>query len=348
MRLLAGVILVLLCAGLAGCDRPHSMTASSPPSSASGTSSRKVAGEQLGIDIDFYWNAGTDVALIAQQDVAYTKALGANAISISFPFVTNLRGSYVSTYSRTPSLADLSVVIKVAESAGLAVTIRPLIDEKSLGEIRVHWRPQNVDAWFAAYQRFLLPYASLAQRDHVTAFCVGTELSKVATVPEWNKLDAALHAVYDGELVYSNNWNDPARPFGVGDVVEMVDAYPPFPLRDNATETALAAAWERWAKSLPKETILSEVGIPAQSGAYKHPSAWGSHTAPIKPKIQTRWFTAACHAVMADKLGGIYFWALTFGQSLAKPRADDEPGSFVATPGAIAIRNCFSALKADS
>jgi hypothetical protein len=348
MRFLPAIILSLLCAGMAGCDTAHSMAVSSPAYSESGTSSRTVAGRQLGIDLDFYWNAGANVSLIARQDVAYVKALGANAISISFPFVTNRRGSYVSAYSRTPSLADLSVLIKAAENAGLTVTVRPAIDEKTLGETRVNWKPKNLLAWFAAYQRFLLPYASLAQRDHVAAFCVGTELSKIATVPEWNKLDAALHTVYDGDLVYSNNWNVPARSFATGDVAEMVDAYPPFPLRDSATVTALTTAWEHWAKSLPRGTVLSEVGIPAQSGAYKHPYAWGSHSAPVKPQIQTRWFTAACHAVMADKLHGIYFWALTFGQSLTEPRGDNDPGSFVATPGATAITNCFRALRADS
>jgi hypothetical protein len=52
----------------------------------------RVPGEptlQLGIDIDFYAGADTNVAPTVQQDVFCIRSLNANAVSISFPFYSN-------------------------------------------------------------------------------------------------------------------------------------------------------------------------------------------------------------------------------------------------------------------
>jgi hypothetical protein len=101
-----------------------------------------------------------------------------------------------------------------------------------------------------------------------------------------------------------------------------------------------------WSHALPYGSVLSEVGIAAQSGAYAHPWALGSKSAPIKPEIQANWFSAQCQAVVQDHLGGIYFWPLYFGQSLTA--RTEGPTSWAATAGAAAIARCFSAMAASS
>ena len=299
---------------------------------------------QLGIDIDFYTSAGTNVAPAAQQDVSYIKGLHANAVSISFPFYTNRVGTVVGPLPATPSVTQLGTLINTARAAGLTVTVRPLLNESALGESRVHWKPRRLSTWFNAYQHFLLPYAALAQHDHVAMFVVGTELSRFSASSEWMKLATAVHAVYHGKLAYSNNWIG-VRNSAAG-VVQTTDAYAPLPLPDSAPVSALAAGWKSWARTFPTGTILSEVGIASQSGAYAHPWEWGSSTAPIDPRIQARWFRAACQAVNADHLGGIYFWPLYFGQSLTVPEGTNGPTSWAATAGAAAISKCFAKLRA--
>jgi hypothetical protein len=88
---------------------------------------------------------------------------------------------------------------------------------------------------------------------------------------------------------------------------------------------------------------LSEVGITSQAGAQFAPYAGAWSRAPVAPQEQPAWYTAACNAVLADRLGGIYFWSLYIGQPLdvAAPRT---PYSFVASPGVDAIKGCFSRL----
>jgi hypothetical protein len=309
-------------------------------------------GLQLGIDIDFYVNPGLPVAALAQQDVAYVKSLHANAVSIAFPFFSNPAGTVLGAESRTPTISQLNELVRTAEQAGLAVTIRPLLNEQSIGESRVLWRPANLTGWFAQYEKFLLPYAALAQRDQVPVFAVGVEFTRFGSVRQWKDLDSGLRAVYRGTLAYSNNWisREHATPgHGGPGVVEMTDAYPRFHLPDDTPPATLTATWTRWARPLPAGTVLSEVGIASRPGAYLRPYLWTpATTMPLLPQIQVNWFHAACHAVTADHLGGLYVWTLPFGQSLTLPADQEDPGSFVAMPGQTAIAQCFSSLRASA
>jgi len=341
MRLLFPVVGLLIAMSLGACSytaRQESPTAVAAPV--------PMPSLQLGVDIDFYTSPGANVMPTALQDIAYIKSLHANAVSISFPFYTNKAGTALGALPTTPSVAALGTLIATAETAGLAVTVRPVLNEAALGESRVHWTPAHLGSWFTAYQHFLLPYAALAQRDHVAVFVIGTELSIFSTAPEWATLRAAMAAVYHGQLAFSDNWT--ARRNATAGLTEMIDAYAPVPLDDNASVSALAAGLAYWARTLPSGSVLSEVGIAAQSGAYSHPWELGSNTAPIEPQIQANWFSAQCQAVTIDHLGGIYFWPVYFGQSLTVPDKADGPTAWAATPGATAIAKCFAALGPSS
>lgn len=337
MRLLRPAVALLTGVLIAACS------SEAPPAA---TRQVPEPGLQLGVDIDFYTSPGMNVAATARQDISYIKRLHANAVSISFPFYNDKAGSALGPLPRTPSVASLDTLITVAENAGLAVTLRPLLNQAALGGARVHWRPAHLAHWFAAYQHFLLPYAALAQRDHVAVFVVGTELNRFSDAPEWATLRDAIAAIYHGTFAFSNNWLGTRN--ATPGLTEMTDAYVPVSLNDSASVVALAGALAYSAHALPPGNILSEVGIAAQSGAYAHPWGVGSKTAPIKPQIQANWFSAQCQAVAEDHLGGIYFWPLYFGQSLTRPDTADGPTAWVSTPGATAIAECFATLRSSS
>ena len=108
-------------------------------------------------------------------------------------------------------------------------------------------------------------------------------------------------------------------------VTEMTGAYPPMPLLGGTPQAILNAAWDLWARPIPQGTVLSELGIAAQSGAYLHPYELRPASTPPLPQIQVNWFNAACHAVS--------FWSLNFGQSLTTPARPTDPGSFAGTSG---------------
>jgi hypothetical protein len=333
VRLLRSVMAMLTAGLVAACS-----SAAQPPQA----SQVPLPSLQLGIDLDFYTSPGANVAPTARQDIAYVKSLHANAVSISFPFYGNKAGSVLGRLAKTPSITQLDTLITAAEKAGLAVTLRPLLSQTALGEARAHWKPSNLAAWFNSYKDFLVPYAALAQRDHVDVFVIATELNEFASAPQWVSLRDVVAAVYHGKLAFSNNWLG-VRNATPG-LAEMTDAYTPVPLNDSASVSSLAGALVYSADGLPYGSVLSEVGIAAQSGAYAHPWEVGSKSAPIMPQIQANWFSAQCQAVAEDHLGGIYFWPLYFGQSLTVPDRGDGPTAWAATPGATAIAQCFTTL----
>jgi hypothetical protein len=302
---------------------------------------------QLGIDIDWYSFPGEEVTNTAKADVAYIKSLHANAISISFPFFMHGKHSNrVFGTSSTPSPYQLAVVAATAERAGLYVSIRPLLDEKSLGTSRVFWKPSRPAQWFASYEQFLLTYAEMAQAMHIPEFINGTEFVQFGGYRYWNTLNRALRRVYKGKLAYANNWGQKTvREQGGKDVQETVDAYPAMRVPTDSSTSRLTASWDAYDRTLPAGTVETEVDISAVKGAYGAPyqGAWKGLTQ-LLPYVQTRWFTAACNALVTDHMGGVYFWALGFGEPLnVAPRLSD-PASWVAGQGARAISDCFTRL----
>lgn len=329
--------------GVAGCAGPS--TAPSPPaparSAAPPRALQATARYQMGIDFDFYWYKNMNVPQAVTADAVYAKSLGANAVSIAFPLCAC--GSTAAAGPDTPPPAALRQAISAARSAGLAVYLRPLVSEGDVGRSRVQWRPASLGEWFRSYQAFLLPYARLAQHEGVAGFYVGTELSQFAHSGNWAALDAALRRVYHGQLYYSANWSDADEHALAGSggppATVAVDAYQPMPVPPDG----FGVSWQDWTRGLPPGTVLSEVGILTRAGAQDAPYSWAPSDAPFDPRVQPAWFAAACRAVQAGHLGGIYFWSISVGQRLDVASAKVSY-SFVDSPGAAAIKGCFSRL----
>jgi hypothetical protein len=291
---------------------------------------------QLGVDIDAYIYPGQNVAAAARNDVAYIESLHANAVSISFPFFMDGPGSdAVTAGASTPTPGQLATIVAAAANAGLYVSVRPLLDEASLGVSRVLWVPSDPTAWFASYQAFVLPYAAAAQRAHAREFIVGAELTRTDRMPQWNGLDSALARRFSGTLAYANNWGNLRLAGNGGNVAETVDAYPP-------AGPPFLQPWVRFDQRLPPGTVETEVGIAAVGQAWRRPYQQHWSTGRLDPAVQARWFAAACAAARATHLAGIYFWAIDLGQ-LAGPTLAQQ-GNWAHSAGATAISQCFTSL----
>jgi hypothetical protein len=306
---------------------------------------------QLGIGIDFYTYPGQNIETEAKLTIAYIKTLHANSVSISFPFFMHGRTTSAiysespTTNARTPSPAQLALVAGLAERAGLYVSIRPLLDENSLGAPRTNWQPANPPAWFASYKEFMLPYAEMAQEADIPEFVEGTEFSYFGNSPLWNGVATALRTVYTGTLVYDNNYGLQMRGNGGAGVVEAVDAYQPQEFPPSASQAQLTAGWVAYDRTLPRGTVELEVDIAAVSGAYRRPfqvSGWNETQ--LDPAIQVNWFTGACDAAAETNLGGLYYWAVDIGQSLTTPPGLTSAASWVDGPGAVVVSDCFATL----
>ncbi|MGH3395416.1 MAG: glycoside hydrolase family 113 [Streptosporangiaceae bacterium] len=355
-KLLTGVLVLGLAVG--GCSAASHIGALQPPkikprraplAPAAVRIPRPAFQAGAGIDLYGYKNENYDNA--AAAEVTYLKRLHANAVIVSFPFFMHgarARGVYAKP-NKTPTPAQLAIVAQSAETAGMYVSLRPLLANFGLGVPRNTWRPARIRAWFASYQRFLLPYAKMAQRNKVPTLYVGTEFQDFGTSPLWNRLDRAVRRVYKGTLAYANNGHL-LHPGTGGRLAKVsADSYPDMrQMGPNASVAKLARAWEAWDRPMPRGTVLSEVGIAGVRGAYAKP--WqGSWPNPrLDADVQVRWFTAACKAAVATHRGGIYFWAIGFGAAqLIQPLDSSHQSAWESGPGSRAIAACFGQLSND-
>lgn len=317
--------------------------------------------QQLGIDV--YWVANTRdsagiIAAKAQRVIDYAISLGANSISLSFPFYTYGLASdtlYASAKT-TPSPAHIAIFLQQAAASHIRVTLRPLLNETALVEQNpIAWRgiiePADQAAWFQSYQQFLLPYARVAAAGGVATFVIGTELDSLEGAPEWPGLINAIRAVYPGQLLYDQNFAEWAEHGGKLPVPDAaVDAYPRFQLPDSTPVSELASAWEGWLGShrpvVLRNTVLSEVGIDAVAGSYDDPGAWlGTTRAPIDQAIQTNWYRAVCQAAAADHIAGLYWWEVSFDADPASPGPfQSDRITFLGRSAQGAIKTCFAQL----
>jgi Glycoside Hydrolase Family 113 len=339
MRPALGAAAIAAVLTLTACTAPavaHSLALPSPAAAASSY--------QFGIDLDFYWHSDQDVTSLVTADAGYARGLGANSVLISFPFYTD--GVTAAAGAATPPLTALRAAVAAAAAEGLTVGVRPLLDEANLKtSSRTKFQPVGVTAWLDSYQQLIVPYARAAQQAGATRFYIGAELSQFAHDPGWQQVAQAIRAVFKGQLYFSANWVSTADTTGLAgsggpDVSVAVDAYQGMPVPISEFN----ADWAAKATVLPRGTVMSEVGIAARWGAQWKPYVWAPSDAPLDPQLQAGWFSAACDAVKADHLGGIYFWSVTVGKPLDVPPSPWTANQFTDSPGATAIKACFTML----
>jgi hypothetical protein len=311
---------------------------------------------QLGVQI--YWESNrTDrestVWAKAQRIVNYVTSLNANSITVSFPFFTpDIKASTVGPGEPTPSPRRIEILAHEATLAGLRVTLRPILDEKSLNPPE-GWRgsiaPDSPQAWFDSYRTFLMPYLAVARRQNVATFVVGTELNSLEPHPQWRALVAAAHRVFPGEIVYNLNYDNygrglfPAAMDGYG-----VDAYMKVHAPDSAPPAVITAGWNAFLKKVnrkaPTGIVLSEVGIGARSGAFDSPGDFTS-SGTFDARVQPTWYEGVCDVARQRHLAGIYFWKVDFDADPSRPPTNRRPHlDFIGHPASErAIRDCLAA-----
>ncbi|WP_206743414.1 glycoside hydrolase family 113 [Streptomyces graminilatus] len=310
---------------------------------------------QLGAQVLWYAYAGeTDASVRADslRLVNYMVGKHMNAISVTFPFVTaGPTASRVGVSARTPSVRHLGMFLDTAAAAGLRITLRPLLDERSLlARDPLAWRgslaPADRAAWFRSYEGFLAPYLAVAAGHHVRTFVLGAELTSLEGDPRWRSVVAAARKSFSGDLSYDANWDDYVSRHVPVPVDHLgIDAYFSFPrLGDDASVAEIAEGWQRWLdrKSTGKlpRIVLSEVGIIAEDGAYRHPAVW-TGGGRLNPTVQRRWFEAACRVARDRDMAGLYWWNLDFHADPAVGSPAGSHTSFLGRPAEAVIASCF-------
>ena len=303
---------------------------------------------QKGIDI---YTVGGDTATILTQaklTFDYCKSLGANAVSLNFPFaVSGLTANDPHAIPGvTPSPDLLAQMIPLATADGLSVQLRPLLDESNL----IHgWRgtlaPTQPSTWFSNYSAFLQPYLAMATASNVGSFYISSELDAMVSKyrSKWVSLVAQARQVFAGPI-YAATSHQSFLPST--SVTEAYDDYDPAFVDDSASIGTLT----RWLKKdlvadkvpgPPGALVLSEVGIAAAHGAYVWPYQF-NFKPPVIRSIQSNWFTAMCNTMFDDHLGGIYFWVLFMSTFSPTEKDTSQTTGWVGTGGGAAIKACFA------
>ena len=137
-----------------------------------------------------------------------------------------------------------------------------------------------------SYLDYILLYAELAEKEHVSIFCIGTELYNFTEKrPEfWQKMIAEVRNVYSGKITYAENW-DKVDQFQLWEQLDFigVDAYFPVSEEENPTKAALIEGWKAHKTMLKdlssaykKQVLFTEYGYRNINFATKEP--WQAST----------------------------------------------------------------------
>ncbi len=186
----------------------------------------------------------------------------ANSIEATLDYGIDVATSQVvADPNYTDSLAALGNTIAQAESLGLSVMVRPLIDfldptviaPYSVGDWRQNYQPTNVAAFFASYQQMIVQEAQVAQANGAQMLSIGAELDQL-TGPQylsyWTDIITAVRQVFSGALTYSASWNTASQvSFWSQLNYEGIDNYVPLSNAPNPTLQDLVTAGDRIVKS---------------------------------------------------------------------------------------------------
>jgi len=225
----------------------------------------------------------------------------------------------------SPSDASVIHVINEAHSLGLKVMLKPHLDVVDTsegafrGEIMCSSDPEW-EAWFKNYRDFIVHYARIAEETKCELFCIGTELTSVATVKEnmWKTIVIPpIKEAYKGPLTYAANWHDEYQYVKFWDMMDYVgiDAY--FPLSDKKVPTLeeIKKGWEPWVKEMEdfqktvnKPIIFPEVGYCSADGVTKMP--WEEAVGrPLNMELQADCYRAVFELFWPKEwFYGTYWW----------------------------------------
>lgn len=327
-----------------------SVAASSSPASTPTATAMALPPFQAGVTIVVYGN-DPGLATRTQAMLDRLKALHVNSVSLAFPFFqAGWTASSVRTDpQQTPSMAYIVSFTREAHNRGMAVLLRPLLDEISLHPS--HWRgtiqPANRDQWFQSYTSLLRTYGQAAGAEGVDVLDIGTEfVSLQGDTPLWLALIQSVREVYHGKLTYSANWDSAYPAFGQALDFAGVDAFFPLTAPTGASVNQLASAWQSWkahlsdiSRTTGRPVVLTELGVTAQAGSYQRPYQWSYGTA-FSPESQRRYYAASCQALKST-VSGMYWWAFDF-YTRTLPLSLDPGYNPMDKPAEQEIGRCFA------
>ena len=179
----------------------------------------------------------------------------------------------------------LAETARLARARGIKTLLKPHLwigRGEWAGDLKMGSEPEW-EAWFASYEKFILHYAALAEREKMDALAVGTELSKsTPRASDWRRLISRVRSVYRGPVTYCANWQE-ADSIAFWDALDFIgiQAYYPVAAKARPSLPEIRSAWlpvasrlEALSKTTGKSIAFTEVGYKSVTGALIEPWKW--------------------------------------------------------------------------
>jgi hypothetical protein len=258
---------------------------------------------------------GSDTALAQLERM---RKLGANSVTlVPYGFTRAPDETAVRWVGTDESDERVIRTLREARRLGLRTVLKPQLwaRRRFTGDIAFA-DDAAFHHWLAAYRRFALHYARLAELEQVDVFVIGTEFGGLTPrEADWRSLIADLRKVDRGRLTYAANWGAEFESLRFWDALDLLGVNFYYPLADpgelpkagSPRVRALAARLEAMSRRHRKPLLFTEVGFPATAAAAVEP--WKEHTAALDAEMQAR-----CYRVIFDAfsrrpwLAGMSWW----------------------------------------
>lgn len=214
--------------------------------------------------------------------------------------------------SWTPHRDEIIEISKYAQSLGLKVILKPMLDCKD-GTWRAHINFFDIDEpceakwsdWFMSYTDYMVTYAKIAEDAGCEMIVIGTELVQTERrVSEWIMTINEIRKVYNGFLTYNCDkyQEENVKWWNHVDVISASGYYPYDDIEDEITRIEL------FAKRQNKPYFFAEAGCPSRVGSKHNPNDWqfaGEHS----NEEQRQWYEKFINATKNRKwLYGYTWW----------------------------------------
>lgn len=251
----------------------------------------------------------------ARASLAALKNTGANAVAI-VPFLWQSNPSSAEIVRGTDmSDAELRAAIRDARALGLKAIVKPHVWVDGSWAGAVAQRDEGAwAAWFARYNYEIARLARISAEEQADMFCVGTELLRTTSRPEWRDVIAAARKVFPGKLTYVAHNADEAEMVPFWEQLDLAGAslYPPLAAEPAARETimrASAARLDAISARTGKPILIGEIGLRSAQGAAAKP--WESaeeRDAPPDMQLQADILFEWLRALDRPSVAGILIW----------------------------------------
>lgn len=262
----------------------------------------------------------TDVMVVVQltQPHAYSWEVGSDA-------------------QRTATQATIVRTLRQINRHGMRATLMPIVrlQERTVSQWRGTISP-DVDRWFNAYQRQLLPLAQAAQQGGAARFVVGSELSSMQRYDaRWRGLIGHVRNVFHGRLTYSANW-DAFGDVPFWDAVDDIGVTGYFPMTADDAWTEPREALGHLRRRHAKPVLLTEIGYPSHRLAADRPWDQFADNRPA-PRLQANLYRRFCDDVVRTQAVDGYFAWNWFGVG----GASDTSFTLRGKPAAAELERCL-------